>query len=560
MADANAAIPWITSPMETWNEESDSFSPRHEASTLELFFDLFFVANLATFTQYHAITNRYHFWSYIAFFILIWTTWFHVVCFDVRFVSDSVFERASKLVHFCTFAGFALVGYKFNPVAKNVQTATPHWIYRLLCWALFASRLWLGLQYLVTAIFCSTHKNRHLRLKLPLMLNAAVFLAAAVVYGSLSIGFSNVSTNLTGTIIGLYAVVLVELVGTLGISCVWQRLSFSSTHVGERLGLLGLIIIGEGVIGTTKTITRIMGRNGVYFEGCALIFCLVLILLFIWILYFDNLPRYKFGIVKQQFWMALHLPFHASILGVVEGSQQIALARNIFYNAEKLIVDTVYGCYFAHLDGEPLAQNLTKAVNYFKINETSSGKIALKSVFDSIYIIGNETGICSPENLTLLDNQPDPLPLNFYPFLESTISSLFQAFGLDLPPLEGNITGLDIAARSWRLVYTYYYTSIVVLLVCLTTSALLADKGLSWERFKWISFMVRAAMVGASIVLLVMGLTNSDFFDNFIASAWVLPSVVLMLWICCLGDRMSKWGRRRKGKMYEKVALREVHD
>jgi low temperature requirement protein LtrA len=133
--------------MDGYDAEADSFSPRHEASTIELFFDLWFVgtctshldalytilliisiANLATFTQYHAITNRYNFWSYIAFFMILWTSWFHVVCFDARFASDSVWERACKTVHFCAFAAFALVGYKFMPVAKDIQSATPHWV------------------------------------------------------------------------------------------------------------------------------------------------------------------------------------------------------------------------------------------------------------------------------------------------------------------------------------------------------------------------------------------------------------------------------------------------
>jgi hypothetical protein len=131
--------------MNGWNDEAKCFSPRHEASTIELFFDLWFVgtssqsssnptssdhdsANLALFTQYHAITNRYTFWSYVAFFIVIWSSWFHIVCFDARFTSDSVWERACKVVQFCSFAAFALAGYKFMPVAKDVQSATPHWV------------------------------------------------------------------------------------------------------------------------------------------------------------------------------------------------------------------------------------------------------------------------------------------------------------------------------------------------------------------------------------------------------------------------------------------------
>lgn len=38
-------------------QEFKSFHVRHEASMLELFFDLFFVANLATFTAYHNVTS-----------------------------------------------------------------------------------------------------------------------------------------------------------------------------------------------------------------------------------------------------------------------------------------------------------------------------------------------------------------------------------------------------------------------------------------------------------------------------------------------------------------------
>jgi hypothetical protein len=126
--EKNSMVPWFVSPFKAWNENLGSFSPRHEASILELFFDLFFVANLATFTQYHAITSMYNFWSYIAFFFVLWTTWFHISCFDARFAADSVWERTCKALHFCCFAAFALVGYKFQPVAPDPEKSTPHWV------------------------------------------------------------------------------------------------------------------------------------------------------------------------------------------------------------------------------------------------------------------------------------------------------------------------------------------------------------------------------------------------------------------------------------------------
>jgi low temperature requirement protein LtrA len=154
--------------------------------------------------------------------------------------------------------------------------------YRVLCWTLFISRFWLGIQYLLTTAFCSTRQNRHLRLIKPLSFNTLVFLVAGAAYGGLYGAFSDSKKDVTGAIAGLYVIIVLELVCALAISSIWTTLSFRATHIGERLGLLGLIIIGEGVIGTTKTIVRIMGKNGVYVEGCALIFCIIHILVRTW--------------------------------------------------------------------------------------------------------------------------------------------------------------------------------------------------------------------------------------------------------------------------------------
>lgn len=125
---------------------------------------------------------------------------------------------------------------------------------------------------------CASRKHRQHRLTLPLALNALLFLSVAGVFGGLFGGFRSVNKNLTGVLIGVYVTLTVEFLGTLVISMSWRKLSFVATHIGERLGLLGLIIIGEGVIGTTKTIARTMGKNGPTFGASAQIFCIVLLL------------------------------------------------------------------------------------------------------------------------------------------------------------------------------------------------------------------------------------------------------------------------------------------
>lgn len=110
-------MPWIESPLlGAEGAESDElvFHQRHEANTLELFFDLFFVANLATFTAYHTITDVNALLAYIGFFAVLWSTWFQITLHDVRFARDSKYERLCKLGQMIVFVSFALVGSKFR--------------------------------------------------------------------------------------------------------------------------------------------------------------------------------------------------------------------------------------------------------------------------------------------------------------------------------------------------------------------------------------------------------------------------------------------------------------
>lgn len=96
---------------------------RHNANTIELFSDLFFVANLETFTQTHSITNLGSLAAYLGFFSIIWFTWFQITLHDVRFSVDSGYERMCKIIQFLLFVGFALVGSSFSPGTKEHNNA-----------------------------------------------------------------------------------------------------------------------------------------------------------------------------------------------------------------------------------------------------------------------------------------------------------------------------------------------------------------------------------------------------------------------------------------------------
>jgi hypothetical protein len=257
--------------------------------------------------------------------------------------------------------------------------------------------------------------------------------------------------------------------------------------------------------------------------------------------------------------MALHLPFHLGILGVVEGAQQLVQARYIYYSIEILGSKTYEACVEQHLDGKALASSLTKAISYFKINESARGTLALEYVYEQINILGNDTGVCAPANSTGLQNDLRGIPTDFSIFLNRGIGAMVQALEIDIPP-EGEFHGFEIALQSWVVVYTYFWSAIIMLLLCFTITRMLADGGHGrWRRFWHQDFFPswsRSVMVAIAVTMLFVGREHRGFIQKYIASGWVLPTVVLKLWSICMTDRICKmWTLRKAGKQrYEGVA------
>jgi low temperature requirement protein LtrA len=94
----------------------------------------------------------------------------------------------------------------------------------------------------------------------------------------MSVAFQDEAAATSRAIFSIWWVVMfVEGIIIITISCKWRMLSFKATHLVERMGLLTLIVIGEGAIGVTKTVAKVLGK-GTSFEGAALILSIVLLL------------------------------------------------------------------------------------------------------------------------------------------------------------------------------------------------------------------------------------------------------------------------------------------
>ncbi len=106
-------------------------------------------------------------------FILLWSTWFQITIFDVRFAQDSVYERFCKLYQFMAFVVLAAVGATFDPAGKDADL---HYrIYQALTIVLGITRLFLAMQYLVVACFVVP---QYRKLLLPFILMIGIFIAS----------------------------------------------------------------------------------------------------------------------------------------------------------------------------------------------------------------------------------------------------------------------------------------------------------------------------------------------------------------------------------------------
>ncbi|KAF3391478.1 hypothetical protein F1880_007872 [Penicillium rolfsii] len=341
-------LPWIASPV---NEAEDGhhFYRKSDATPIELFFDLFFVANLSTFTATHHINNvNGKLWAlsackthadgllalcaYIGFLGVIWFTWLQVTIFDVRFARDSVFERSCKAIQLGAMVGFASAGSRFSTTVREENA----WAFQSLTLILAGSRTLLAIQYTVNVAFLRSSMKNAAR---GVTYTALVFWATTLFYLAMYLVFSGEYELRARIWTVWFALFGVEIWMITGLSLLYPDLGFENTHLNTRMGLLTLIIIGEGVIAITRIVNKTVRPGGwtkwsfVHILGVTTN-----------VVYFDVSPRHQLGQFKQQLWAQLHFPFHVVLILLLEGSQILALTLDVTLKLKYLGETLLFVC------------------------------------------------------------------------------------------------------------------------------------------------------------------------------------------------------------------------
>ncbi|APA11344.1 hypothetical protein sscle_07g061140 [Sclerotinia sclerotiorum 1980 UF-70] len=499
--------------------ETPEFRRYEETTNMELFYDLFFVANLTTFNDVHDVNEIDALKSYAGFFCILWFLWLQVSLFDVRFVTDSVLERIGKACQFGVMIGLAIVGPDFNSSDQKPGA------FRSLAIILMFSRLVLSFQYSVILYHVWYYKNS----KTPLFLIVVANGIAAMIYFVTFFGFTKETSKTGKVFIVWYIAAIMETAVNIAISSKWKVLSFRGSHLVQRMTLLTLIILGEGIIGVSKSIADIAEQEESWTASLILtIVSAVGIIYFLYMLYFDWLNRSQFGSMRQQIWAFLHFPFHLALVFLVEGAAQFIRWRKV--------VEVINKEYVDNFKKNPAINSLDLKTRLANITETIFEKFSpeftqtFTDTEKALFNIGNTTfkSIEQLGNITTL--------------FSTVQDSLFDNFGIDPPESDNAVTDPN---EEWNenlgvltLVFTYFFLASGLTLILMNILNVLSrPKMTRADKIRIaVNFVLSITLAGLA------GISNTNSGFAFAQSAWVLPTVAgTYFFVMLLGCTKLLW-------------------
>lgn len=100
------------------------------------------------------------------------------------------------------------------------------------------------------------HARKYKKSRLPLYLQIAINLVAALIY--LGITFRFTKDKNSRVFMTWYFISAAEGILTLLISYFWSILNFTKTHLMKRLSLLTVMLIGDGLVNIAKEVITIV--------------------------------------------------------------------------------------------------------------------------------------------------------------------------------------------------------------------------------------------------------------------------------------------------------------
>ncbi|KAJ2979263.1 hypothetical protein NUW58_g7247 [Xylaria curta] len=537
-------------PSQQYNVDTiPRFEKRGGSSALEVFYDLWFVANVAIFTTLNAVNNTTTLWSYVAYISLLWVDWFLVTLYDVRYLTDSVVERVGRAVHMSVMVGFAVVFVDFTLGQQSKTT------FQVTSLALAVSRLSLAARY------CSVvwRIRYHTQGKYPLIAVAAINFISVWIYFGISFGFTDDGNS--HAFISWYVVSVVETLLQFGLSLYFNVLSFDGTHLTERMTVSTLFMLGEGVNVLAENVVTIVQNNGWTPATIGNLTSGVSNVYFVFMVYFDWMANHhSLSGIRQSLWVILHFPFHILLLLFMEGSTQfvqwwkileaLQWASDQFSSGVAKIIDNM---------DSGVSQTQT-VVNLFNATVTQIFEKYKPTSVNIEYEIDRvlETVATIPNEWWSDQNRGTPNSEKYRSLFDDSLNELSIAISnsilvnFKIDPISGISNNADLAAvtntdlqtaalqqTSDRFTITFQFTFISAGLTLLLMTVLFA---IGRPRRSWsISVAVRMALfVLLGVGLSLVAIAARDEGNSYQTSPWLLPTLALVYFLIIIITRFPR--------------------
>ncbi|KAK1239312.1 hypothetical protein MKX07_008800 [Trichoderma sp. CBMAI-0711] len=541
-SERGAEMPNLSEFGDRYTDKSIEFARHEEAGTLEVFTDLFFAANYAVFSKTQSVTSHERVASYIGYFCMLWMTWLVVGLYDVRFVTDSIFERVVRAIHLGAFVGFAVVAPKFDP--SNQQAATM----RAMSLILMASRLGLTIEY--GSILW--HVRKFKKVHLAFYLQMSIHFVAAMIY--LGVTFRFINTHHSSVFVTWYIVGALEALLTFGLSIHYSVLSLSKTHLMNRMFLLSVIILGDSIVVIADKVVIIVDAPdswdaitiGILTAGVATTYMIFLI-------YFDWMKASHLPPVRQMIWTMLHFPFHLALVLFLQGFTQFIQWSKVVDVFNHLAANWIVfdPARLSRATSQLVQQNMTDEIaSFFKLYppKYSDTQYVFQEALDNITDIPNSfwpkwADALTDENYELPTDKTTDL---FSKIIEALVTamenSVFTNFEIDLEAEavkeqrekgeEVNQSAADFSAQidqaTWdryNLVFTYGYVAAGVCLALMVLLSVVA-RVTPWKPWHVIRTIIYFLLALGMALTALLNL-NSDQLDRYLSTPWLLPTLCI---------------------------------
>ncbi|KJZ70310.1 hypothetical protein HIM_10317 [Hirsutella minnesotensis 3608] len=544
-------------PRQGLEDDVPELQKHEEPTLLEIFFDLFFAANFNAFINTQKVTEHARFKAFIGYFFLLWATWFLVTLFDVRYVADSIFSRATRAIQLGVLVGFVVVAPKFNPTDQEAETM------RAMSIILAVSRACLALEYGSTL----WHLRSFKKTRVPLYLQIGIHLVASAIY--LGITFRFKYDRRSRVYIAWYFIGAAESIGTIVLSNFSPILSLTKTHLMKRLTLLTVMIMGDGIIQLAKEVVLLVEKDNTWDSTTiGLVTAAAATIYFLFLIYFDMMKgRFYLPALRQQLCSGLFTQWiiWARIWSLVDGLFQVSDV-------------TDGGADLANTTSLAIRDDLNKQIQGFLGQFPPNIPSTQDTINDALNNITSVPDSFWPQLLTIsrkgldasnLDEQTRKAAETFfnaiYVITSAMANALFAAFKIGSEDQvstkprpttnqKGGALQFEVNEKTWdlcKLVFAYGYIAAGCTIISIAVLSILART----VTFKtW--HMVRYGIV--FVVALGTALTatlwyNEDRSEVFLRGPWVLPTITIVWTTILIITHINGPGARR---LVEKITAR----